>query len=281
MASGAAAPGVIPSSIQDLERLVEERLEENTRLEYKRQLPESGKNDDIAKDIAAMANTDGGVIIYGMDEDDVGTAKALTPTNLAGAAERIGLVAQTLDEPLTLTGVRSVAKDTSGELGYLIVEVPASERAPHLYKGHTLGRGPKSNVPLRRRQVGELFARQQGFAEEFGLSVSRPGRAIARIVREQYQEKLETRVRRFLEIANDGDNDIFHVRWAWLVEDVEGEIVMPFTIDDQFPLDILQHGVSVPMNVSVTFGTTQGLKVQTSWRDAAGKEYAQAWPAAM
>jgi len=57
----------IPENLEDLERIVQERIEESARLEFKRQLPEPGQNDDLAKDMAAIANTEGGVIIYGIE----------------------------------------------------------------------------------------------------------------------------------------------------------------------------------------------------------------------
>ena len=50
----------IPENLEDLKRIVQERLEESARLEFKRQLPEPGKNEDLAKDLAAMAKSGAG-----------------------------------------------------------------------------------------------------------------------------------------------------------------------------------------------------------------------------
>ncbi len=85
-----------------------------------------------------------------------------------------------------MKNAKSIPSGRNGEGGFLVVEVPASERAPHLVNGLALGRSAKSNVPLTRRQIGQLLARQPGFAQEFGLVSVRPGRALARIAREQY-----------------------------------------------------------------------------------------------
>ncbi len=262
----------------DLARIVTERLEENTRLEFKRQVPESGKNDHLAKDVAAMANSDGGVIVYGIEEDEAGRAKALAPINLKGAAERVILIAQTFDEPLTVKNAKSIPSGRNGEQGFLVVEVPGSDRAPHLVNGLALGRSAKSNVALTRRQIGQLFARQTGFAQEFGLVSVRPGRALANIVREQYQVNLKTHVRRWLEISNDGESDIYEVHWTWLAEDIEGEIITPRTLRDPFPLSVLPHGVTVPILISVALGTNSDLRVQTSWKDSSDQDHSQVWP---
>ena len=110
-------------------------LEETTQLEFKRELPPSGKNDDIAKDIAAMANTEGGVIIYGIEEDNAGRAKALTPLAMPGVGERVTLVAQSLDEGLTLRSVTTILADGAADEGFLIVEVPPQRASAAPFQG--------------------------------------------------------------------------------------------------------------------------------------------------
>lgn len=54
---------------EDLLVLVDGRMEESTRIEYKREIDLTGKGKkEAAKDISAMANAEGGLIIYGIDE---------------------------------------------------------------------------------------------------------------------------------------------------------------------------------------------------------------------
>lgn len=60
-----------PKTILDLEILIKDKVEESLHLEYKAagSLHNSdGKKTEIAKDVSAMANSDGGVIIYGISE---------------------------------------------------------------------------------------------------------------------------------------------------------------------------------------------------------------------
>jgi hypothetical protein len=273
----------VPRSLEDLKRIVEQRLEETARLEFKRQLPEPGKNDDLAKDLAAMANTEGGVIIYGIEQDEMGRAKDLRPFEVAGTGERVTLVAQnSLDEPLTLGSVQSIASEDGETLGFLVVEVPRSERAPHLHQGSAWGRTPKGNAPLTRRRIGELFARSPGFAEEFGLVAGLPGRVIVKRITERYQEtdafgQVQTRQRQYLVFENDGNADVFNVEWEWVTTGLEGGAV-PSVLEDPFPLERMQPGVQVPVLAICSRATAANVRVLTHWRDVDGREQQQTWP---
>jgi hypothetical protein len=273
----------IPENLEDLRRIVEQRLEETSQLEFKRQLPEPGKNDDLARDLAAMANTEGGVIIYGIEQDSTGRARDLRPFAVSGAAERVTLVAQNaLDEALALGGVRSIISEEQRDLGFLVVEVPRSDRAPHFHQGTAWGRTSKGNAPLTRRRIGELFARSPAFAEEFGLAVGRPGRVLAKHVAEPYQEtdrdgRLKTRQRYYLVFENDGETDVLNADWNWVTAD-ETEGMLPHVVENPFPLELLQRGVPVRVQVIHSMGEATNLKVRTRWRDKNGDEHEQTWP---
>lgn len=270
-----------PENRDDLKRIVQERLEETIRLEFKRELPSSGKNDDVARDVAAMANTEGGVIVYGIEQDDAGRARALHPISISGVAERATLVAQTLDESLTLLAVRTIPADASHDQGFLVVEVPTSERAPHFFKGTAWGRTSKGNVTLTRRQVGELFARSPGFAQEFGLAMGRPGRVFAQLTREPYQEtdsggRLRTRQHYYLVLRNDGETAVFHANWDWVTDESDPR-TLPTVLQNPFPLEVLQAGAQVQLGVHASIGAPSDLRVRTHWRDAIGQDYDQLW----
>ena len=64
---------LIPKTKRDLDRLIADGVEENISLDYKAAdslQNTDGKKKEIAKDISAMANSAGGVIIYGIKEHD-------------------------------------------------------------------------------------------------------------------------------------------------------------------------------------------------------------------
>jgi hypothetical protein len=54
-------------SFEDVRALIITRIEEGLTLDYKRDL---GNNKEMAKDISALANTEGGMLIYGINSED-------------------------------------------------------------------------------------------------------------------------------------------------------------------------------------------------------------------
>ncbi|WP_289110488.1 ATP-binding protein [uncultured Alistipes sp.] len=64
----------VPKTLEDIQDLVTNEIEESTELEYKREVKVSTPGKDwkkeLAKDVSAMANANGGIIIYGVGEKD-------------------------------------------------------------------------------------------------------------------------------------------------------------------------------------------------------------------
>jgi hypothetical protein len=106
---------------------------EGPTLEFKRELPPAtpdGRREFI-KDVAALANADGGDIVFGVVEAD-GRAQALAPIAAESADAATRRLQQTIDAGLEprLPGPQFKHVDVSG--GYvLIVRVPASYLGPH------------------------------------------------------------------------------------------------------------------------------------------------------
>lgn len=66
-----------PITSEMIDRAIVQQVEESRGLDYKA-VPDEAKNikgGDVAKDVAAMANTGGGVILYGVSEDGDGCPK--------------------------------------------------------------------------------------------------------------------------------------------------------------------------------------------------------------
>lgn len=138
-------------------------LEETHHFDAKRQLPPNGSkkgNRDLAGDVAAMA-VDGGTIVYGVDEDAQGHPTRPTPISLAGQRERVDQIVQTLiSEPPTIE-IDAIPTSADPSLGYLVILVPPSPRAPHQVGGRYYGRAATGNRVLDEGDVSRLYRRRE------------------------------------------------------------------------------------------------------------------------
>lgn len=147
-----------------IEAVTSGALEESTIFDAKRELPDKNKNKEIAKDVAAMA-VNGGVIIYGIDEDEQGRPNILSPVPLAGQRERIASVVQSSVQEPPVFSSYAIPTAADPAIGYIVVVVPPSERAPHMVvvKGEYryYGRSETVNVPLSEGEVARIYERRQ------------------------------------------------------------------------------------------------------------------------
>ncbi len=116
---------------EDLNNLIMNKIEENTNLEYKNPDALNDKK-EIAKDISAMANSNGGIIIYGLCEDN----KDNKPISIKWIEnhqqkERIEQILQTNVTPKIDVKMNLVYKTNDTSKFALLVNVPKSEIAPH------------------------------------------------------------------------------------------------------------------------------------------------------
>jgi hypothetical protein len=264
-------------NIDDLERLVRERIEETSRLEFKSRLPDSAKNEDLARDVAAMCNSGGGTIVYGVQEEE-GRACGLIPIALAGVPERIALVAHTsIDEPLAVADIRTI--ESGGGEGFIVLTISPSPRSPHFIKGQALGRSARTNVTLTRRQIGELFARSPGFATEFGLTAGRPGRVKVTTGREpQVASGTSAPWRYHIRFENDGDAAVSAVEWKWTgMEPAQAPAIQG---TDPFPVEEMQPRSELTVSVLLRTGgiPTNNTRIIVGWTDVRGERHEESWP---
>jgi hypothetical protein len=138
-------------------------LEETVTFEGKREI--SNKSIDIATDLSAFANTSGGVLIYGLAEDSNRKLTILNPIRLNGERERIDQIVRTCVDEVPFFNVTAIETQQDQSIGYLVVLVPPSERAPHMVivKGESrfYGRSQTGNYVLTQADVGRLYERRR------------------------------------------------------------------------------------------------------------------------
>ena len=116
-----------------LEELVSAAVPEAPDLDFKQAHYGTSDNDkrELAKDVAALANTSGGVILIGIEERE-GVASELRPLPFADEDERrYRQIVGNLVAPLPSFDVRRIPNPANTEAGVLAIVVPKSPLAPH------------------------------------------------------------------------------------------------------------------------------------------------------
>jgi hypothetical protein len=157
----------IPTDAQEIEDAARGGLlVETPSFDAKADLPASKKNIELAKDVAAMA-TDGGVLLYGVAEDEHGNPTVPEPITLKGAPERVSQIVSTSIAEVPFIDVRPYPLADDPAHGYLAVAVPQSSRAPHMVivsgDNRFYGRGANGNRILNEGDVARLYERRQGW----------------------------------------------------------------------------------------------------------------------
>src|SRR5690349_9461048 len=111
----------IPKSEDEIERAIAAgMLRETASFDTKRELPAKGKSRDLAIDVCAMT-PDGGVLVYGIAEDEHGRPSKLAPIPLAHARERVDQIVHSgIAEPPEIQVIELPSRQDAA-LGYLVV----------------------------------------------------------------------------------------------------------------------------------------------------------------
>ncbi len=117
-----------PTSSAEVDRaLAADTLPETVVFDGKAALPyprNPSKNLDIATDVAAFANTNGGVLLYGVGEDARGRLTCSTPIPLTDAPERIDQIVRMGVAEVPTIEVRSLPFAPGAADGYRAVIIP-------------------------------------------------------------------------------------------------------------------------------------------------------------
>ncbi|MFD7320022.1 helix-turn-helix domain-containing protein [Streptomyces sp. NPDC059875] len=128
--------------------LVDNQVTEHYDLDFKRGLygNKDAEKRDLAGDVAAMANTAGGVIVLGVDEDD--QARACAAPGVALSDDEVGRIRQivsSLVSPLPTFDILPIASPEEDDHGFLLIAVPRSPNAPHAVLVNNALRFPRRN----------------------------------------------------------------------------------------------------------------------------------------
>jgi hypothetical protein len=154
----------------DLDALVQNGATESNSLEFKRQAYGNTEADkkEFLKDVTAFANSMGGDLILGIDEQD-GVAAGLVPltNNPENEVDRLNQILRTgTDPPLLGVSVVAVQADSGA---CIIVRVPRSALAPHRVTAYNTSRffvrHGRAAVEATIDELRNLFGRQREMNE--------------------------------------------------------------------------------------------------------------------
>lgn len=149
-----------PQSFADVQAAIG-FLEESSRLDFKSAL--SGGT-EIAKDIASMT-LEGGVLLYGVDEQGTTVAAALTPIPVAGVRERIQQIADSAISPQPGILIETLTASPTDTTGVVVVEIPPSPLAPHMANDRYPARSGTTTRYLSDSEVERLHLQRRAFTE--------------------------------------------------------------------------------------------------------------------
>lgn len=148
----------------DIQSLIDNSVEESIHLDFKesRALEKNDKKkEDISKDVSAFANSDGGIIVYGISESNhcAGSLSCID-----GEVFTKEWLEQVINSKISkrIEGIQIFPVRFDGDLrkSVYVVKIPRSIRAPHMCSDHKYYRRyGTTSVPMEEYEVRDLFYR--------------------------------------------------------------------------------------------------------------------------
>lgn len=157
------------NSLKDVEKLIEDKIQESLILEYKREIDK-----DVPKDVSACANTLGGTIIYGIEEEEKNIPKKINwIDNKEGTKEKIeNMIINGIDKRIQNLTINTILNDKDPSKAIFIVNIPESTDAPHMAKHSYYKRFNFQSVPMENKEVLDALFRK-GLRESLYFELSR------------------------------------------------------------------------------------------------------------
>ena len=194
----------LPQSVDDLQAMIDGQVQESLHLDYKSSPALSMKSrDEIAKDVSAMANSDGGLIVYGVEES------GHLPVRLDPGVSDSSITREWIENVLSsnispsIPGLKIVQIPGQNAHSYFAIEIPKSYSGPHqaptkcYYKRYNFKSSPMDDYEVRDIRSRQLtVARLVSVNVEvehsiiFMISVANPGSHPAENVNFKFSQEL-------------------------------------------------------------------------------------------
>ena len=129
-------------TIDDINLLIKNAVEESTGIEYKRSFADDKqkRREDIAKDVSAMANANGGIIIYGLKEKETSKGHSVpedispVSTESMSKDQLAQIISSNISPRIKDIEITHIPYNQEG--GLFVVEVPKSQTAHQNLTNH-------------------------------------------------------------------------------------------------------------------------------------------------
>lgn len=200
-----------------IEDFIKYKQEEHLNLEFKTvsKADFSDKNDrkNFAKSLAGFANSDGGIIVWGVKAkkfkgiDCAYDTKEIQP--LPQFVSRLNELTGELVKPI-VEGIRHKRIPPKGDKGFAVTLVPESDAGPHMamrHEGRHYKRSGDSFLPMEHYDIEDMFGRRKKPKLSLNLDIQRGYR-----ISGPQPTRLECRI--FVGIENKGRGIAKHVALA-------------------------------------------------------------------
>lgn len=152
-------------SINDLQSLIDNEVEESVYLDYKsaEALGKSdGKKKEISKDIASFANSDGGIVVYGINElNHKANSFSFIDGDIFTKEWLEHVINSSIQRRINELEIIPVRENNSLDKTIYIVKIPKSIDAPHQSRDKRFyKRFNFESVPMEEHEIRQLYGRK-------------------------------------------------------------------------------------------------------------------------
>lgn len=150
-------------SINDIKYLIENEVEENIHLDYKSSgalAKDDKKRSEITKDVSSFANSDGGIIVYGLSEKEHKPDSISYVDGSIFTKEWLENVINMIQPRIDGVQIVPVRNGSNIKESIYVVKIPRSQSAPHMAKDKRYyKRFNFSSEPMEDYEVKDIFCR--------------------------------------------------------------------------------------------------------------------------
>ena len=161
-------------SLDDVRNLVDAKERENINLEYKAEIRGSGNDKkELAKDISAFANSEGGYLIIGIEEEE-GVPKTIRGTSKIIGRQKVeewieNVLISNISQKV-ITNIKVLPLSERSDKVVVIIYVPVSPKKPHMVTCQGENRYYKRHqfqvLPANEMEVRQMFESARQHLEE-------------------------------------------------------------------------------------------------------------------